>query len=100
MKYAAMHSQTKNYYYPFSSHVIKSSNDKEVHDLPKVTFDQLNVMQKFCFRVVEDHIKKSEQLLLIINGTAGTGKSYLISAISRLAEMHIDAVHRRLKQHF
>ena len=43
----------------------------ENNNLPVVTFSQLNLMQKFCYKLVEYFIQQNKQLLLIINGTAG-----------------------------
>ena len=39
--------------------------------LPIVHFDQLNRLQKFAYNLIEKKINQNEQLLLIINGTAG-----------------------------
>jgi hypothetical protein len=61
------------------------ANDHETEDaIQSVNFSQLNKMQKFCYALVNKFIKSNKQLLLIINGTAGTGKSFTISAISNL----------------
>jgi hypothetical protein len=51
----------------------------------------LNTMQRFAYDLVEMYKTKKEQLLIIINGTAGTGKSYLISSKAAL----IDKCHVR-----
>src|ERR1035438_4036067 len=50
--------------------------------LPAVTPDKLNPMQYLWFNIVQDSLVNNSQLLLIVIGTAGTGKSYTISAIS------------------
>ena len=45
---------------------------------------KLNKIQRFAYNLIEKFKKEEKQLLLIINGTAGTGKSFLISSISGL----------------
>ena len=51
-------------------------------ELPLVTRDSLNDRQRKCFDLVTECYHSSTQLLLIVTGTAGTGKSHTISAIS------------------
>ncbi len=66
--------------------------------MPRVSPNMLNTMQRFACDLVEMYKTKKEQLLIIINGTAGTGKSYLISSISiTIATQKRDAYyHRRI----
>ena len=40
-------------------------------ELPFVSFEQLNKMQKLCYTLVKKYQEEKKQLLLIINGTAG-----------------------------
>ncbi len=49
-----------------------------------VNFNQLNRLQKFCYKIIQCYNEKNKQLFMIINGTAGTGKSFTIAAISNL----------------
>lgn len=46
--------------------------------------EQLNIEQRLAYNIVKHHLDKNLQLLLLIIGTAGTGKSFTINAISRL----------------
>ena len=43
---------------------------------------QLNKMQRFAFEIVKYHFLFQKQLLMMIIGTAGTGKSFTISALT------------------
>jgi hypothetical protein len=61
----------------------------ESNDVPLVLPFQLNKMQRFAYNLVDYHINNNEQLLLIVNGSAGTGKSYTIYAISKLVDHKI-----------
>jgi hypothetical protein len=51
-------------------------------DLPFVSPSQLNRSQRMWFDMVVEALQSRKQLLLIVNGTAGTGKTFTISAIS------------------
>ncbi len=51
-------------------------------ECPFVSPDQLNQKQRFAFNIVEDHYNISKQLLMILTGTAGSGKSFTVYAIS------------------
>jgi hypothetical protein len=51
-------------------------------EIPTVYPDQLNQKQRMAFDIVENFYLKKEQLLMIINGSASTGKSFTINAIS------------------
>ena len=52
-----------------------------------VDFDSLNKHQKQAFDIIYNHMQYSEeQLLMIITGEAGTGKSFLISCIKQLLQ--------------
>jgi hypothetical protein len=42
-------------------------------EIPTVHPDQLNTKQRMAFDIVEEFYSKKEQLLIIINGSAGTG---------------------------
>ncbi|EFX67728.1 hypothetical protein DAPPUDRAFT_261090 [Daphnia pulex] len=53
-------------------------------DLPFVCPSQLNRSQRMWFNMVVEALQSRKQLLLIANGTAGTGKTFTISAISRI----------------
>jgi ATP-dependent DNA helicase PIF1 len=55
--------------------------------LPPVLLASLSTMQRKAFDIVHAHTfghLQEEQLLMVIVGTAGTGKSYLINAIRQL----------------
>ena len=53
-----------------------------LRDIPIVHRSQLNYLQGLWFDMVLDAFNKDKQLFLIVNGTAGTGKSHTIAAIS------------------
>ncbi len=52
------------------------------NDLPIVTPEQLNHLQRRWYHMTLDAVATNTQLLLIVDGTAGTGKSHTIAAIS------------------
>ena len=55
----------------------------DLADLPFVHPSQLNRMQRMWYNMVLQALQSHTQLLLIVNGTAGTGKKFTIAAISR-----------------
>ncbi len=57
---------------------------EESNSLPEVNPSQLNKLQHFTYKLVEEFKNKHEQLLLILLGTAGTGKSFTVAAITKL----------------
>ena len=56
--------------------------EQQLQDLPVVTYQQLNEKQALWYNMVMDSIHSQTKLLLIVTGTAGTGKSHTICAIS------------------
>jgi len=53
-------------------------------DVAFVATESFSSTQRFAFRVIEEHCfgsLQADQLLMVVVGTAGTGKSYLINAI-------------------
>ncbi|RMZ93354.1 ATP-dependent DNA helicase, partial [Brachionus plicatilis] len=63
--------------------VFSDEIDNE-EELPDVNSNNLNTKQRLCYDMVNHYSNKQKQLNLIINGTAGTGKSYTIYALSKL----------------
>ncbi|RMZ96220.1 ATP-dependent DNA helicase PIF1 [Brachionus plicatilis] len=60
-------------------------NDNNTFDkIPDIDPSSLNEKQKLVFDIVSEYLNKKKQLLFIVNGTAGTGKSYTIYALSKL----------------
>ena len=51
--------------------------------LTDVNPDQLNRYQRFAYNIIDKFINDNKQLFMILLGTAGTGKSYTVSAISK-----------------
>ena len=51
--------------------------------------EQLNQMQFFVYRLVEHFNNLSKQLLLMVNGEDGTGKSFTIFALCALLNSHL-----------
>lgn len=69
----------------------KASNDLPPPIFPHVSLQTLSPMQTKAFDVIESHVfgaNRYTQLLMIVVGTAGTGKSYLINAIRQLFLNH------------
>ncbi len=58
--------------------------DSGVSSCPVVLPEQLNEQQLFAFNIVDYFNKKDEQLLMIMPGCAGTGKTFTTHAISHL----------------
>ncbi len=59
---------------------IESYN--EIDDCPLVKPEQLNSLQRLVFEIVKEHHIEQKQLLLIVLGAAGSGKTFTIHAIS------------------
>lgn len=60
-------------------------NEKEdTTEMPIVEPEQLNKYQRFAFDIIKQFKEEKKQLLMILLGTAGTGKSFTVSAISTL----------------
>ena len=60
----------------------RSADDVIMEDCPVVHPHQLNCLQRLAFEIVKFHNINSRQLLLIIIGAAGSGKTFTIHAIS------------------
>jgi ATP-dependent DNA helicase PIF1 len=62
--------------------------DEQYYDV--VDINSFSEMQKLAYNIVKSHFddtsSEKEPLCLIINGVAGTGKSYLINAIRNLLQ--------------
>ncbi len=61
----------------------ENGNDES---LPHVSVDQLNTMQNNVFQLVKNFSNNNKQLLAIVNGTAGTGKTFTICAITQIIQ--------------
>jgi DNA replication protein DnaC len=59
------------------------------YDNEVVLPSSLNGEQKQVYKMVEYHHKENQQLLMILIGTAGTGKSYTIKAITHYLGRHL-----------
>ncbi len=64
--------------------LAKDMISEDIVELPDVNPDQLNRLQHFTYKLVEVYKNKKEQLLMILLGTAGTGKSYTVAALTKL----------------
>ena len=73
-------------------HIINSNTNSEWHrQLPAVDITTLNTKQRHIYNLIESHYQSGDvrnPLHVIVSGTAGTGKSYLISAIAHLLGNH------------
>ncbi len=49
-----------------------------------VDIDKLNKLQRLTYNLIEDFKLKNKQLLMVLLGTTGTGKSYTVAAITQL----------------
>ncbi len=58
--------------------------DNEDGELPGVNPEDLNRLQLFTYKLIEEFKKKNEQILMILLGTAGTGKSFTVAALTKL----------------
>ena len=53
----------------------RSAEDLVMNECPKVSPNQLNSMQRLAFEIVKNHFQNRKQLLMIILGAAGSGKT-------------------------
>lgn len=65
----------------------RSSSNKPCSAIP-INFNQLNRQQQFAYSLVDQFKTEQKQLLMIIIGEGGTGKSFVINAISHLLDPH------------
>ncbi len=63
---------------------LAGDENENENETPAVEREQLNKMQKFAFDLVNEKQRLKEQLLMIINGSAGTGKSFTIFSLSHM----------------
>ncbi|CAF1097582.1 unnamed protein product [Brachionus calyciflorus] len=68
---------------------LQLDDSDDLNDIKNVNERDLNQDQKLVYKIVEDYENKNKQLLLIVNGTAGTGKSFTINAISKLLKFKL-----------
>ena len=61
----------------------KELKRKAAEKVKKIDVSTLNCSQAVALTIVQEYERKEEQLLLIIYGTAGTGKSYLIDCLKQ-----------------
>ncbi len=59
-------------------------NLEEEIELPDVNSEQLNRFQLFTYKIIEEFKNINKQLLMILLGTAGTGKSFTVAALTKL----------------
>ncbi len=64
--------------------INKESIEESDEELPDVSPEELNRLQLFTYKLIDEFKKKNEQLLMILLGTAGTGKSFTVAAITKL----------------
>ncbi len=58
--------------------IIENNNNSSIN------ISDLNKYQKFTYDIVDKYKKDNKQLLMILLGTAGTGKSFTVAALSQL----------------
>ena len=64
--------------------INKESIEESDEELPDVSPEELNRLQLFTYKLIDEFKQKNEQLLMIFLGTAGTGKSFTVAAINKL----------------
>ncbi len=68
-----------------------------------VDVNSFSEMEKLAYDIVNSHFhdtsSNKEPLCLIINGVAGTGKSYLINALETLYKVNVQSLLQQVKQH-
>ena len=60
-----------------------TSKEERIHQ-KVIDTDLLNKRQKFIYDIVANNLNDSKQLLIIITGQAGSGKSFLIDSLRQL----------------
>ena len=78
-------SKIENQFINIQKQIAGEENENE-NQTPVVLPDQLNKMQKFAYDLVVEKQRKKEQLLMIMNGSAGTGKSFTIFSLSHMLQ--------------
>jgi RecA-family ATPase len=73
----------ENQFIKIQKELAGDENENE-NETPEVQREQLNKMQKFAYDLVQEKQRIREQLLMIINGSAGTGKSFTIFSLSHM----------------
>jgi type I site-specific restriction endonuclease len=66
-----------------------TTNDDIENLIPSVEFTQLNDKQLFVYNLIKHFIENEEQLLMIVNGAGGTGKTFTIFAITKLLKKKV-----------
>ncbi|CAF1021169.1 unnamed protein product [Brachionus calyciflorus] len=79
---------------------IQLDDSDDLNDIKNVNEHDLNQDQKLVYKIVEDYENKKKQLLLIVNGTTGTGKSFTINAISKLLKLKLKRLAQTAKAAF
>lgn len=62
------------------------NNRANLPQLIAYPYDDLNIMQKNAFNLVESYLLRNEQCLLIFRGSAGVGKTAVIAGLSTLVQ--------------
>jgi DNA replication protein DnaC len=70
-------------------HQIVLDPGQDILENVNVNPNQLNKYQRFTYDLIDKFNKEKKKLLMILLGTAGTGKSFTVSAITKLKEGHI-----------
>ena len=70
-------------------HQIELDPGQDILENVNVNPNQLNKYQRFTYDLIDKFNKEKKKLLMILLGTAGTGKSFTVSAITKLKEGHI-----------
>ena len=53
---------------------------------PRIDINQMTYLQRYAYNIVEHHMQEDKQLLMLLLGTAGTGKSFTISGIFHMIQ--------------
>ena len=64
--------------------LLNNVGDDIENKIPNIDHTNLNEMQLFVYKIINYFVENNDQLLMIVNGAGGTGKSFLIFAITKL----------------
>jgi hypothetical protein len=73
---------------------VQNTNRTEMLNLPavqqkfEVDVQQLNEQQELVLNIVKEHVKDKKQLLMIVHGAGGTGKSFVCNQITQFCKLH------------
>lgn len=64
--------------------LLRESEENNEDQMANINPDDLNRLQRFTYNIVQEFKNQRKQLHMILLGTAGTGKSFTVAALSDL----------------